>query len=223
MRADATLRELHRSGQFPEQAGLAKLRIRCSNGSPGHQVRRSGNQIHIHTGWDAKFHFLNHGQQFLLRGHFNRGPVSFCDFGGTDENPFVTIIDREAYHTFLESGEEAFYASLKPPNLKVMEKEFGVSSLRQGDIWAIKIPMDWKDVVRASLLNFGYRPMRDSGERHRVFNTRHELIGDYAPYGKWNRAIAQGILQQRPEHTDLDLSGGLYLLERTPFLKDGGD
>jgi len=214
-----TLRELYENGQFPERAGAAELRIQCSN-ARGHQVEREGSLITIRTGWDARFHPLDQGRQFLLRGSFNRGPVSFCEFGGTDENPFVARLDREAYHGLLEDGESAFYESLRPPRFKAMEKAFKVTALRQGDIWAIKIPMDWKDVVNASLVNFGFKPLRDSGDSHRIFNTRHTLVGDYAPFGKWNRAIAQGVLVQRPEHADINLTDGLYLLERTSFLKD---
>ncbi len=215
-----TLRELYDKGQFPERAGEAKLRIHCLNGARGHQVRRKGSIITIDTGWDTRFHALDHGRQFILRGSFSRGPVVNCDFGGTDENPFVTRLDREAYHVFLEEGEAAFYRALKPPHFGAMEKKFGVVARRQGDIWAIKLPMDWNDVVNASLLNFGYKPMLDYRDPHRVFSTRHTLIGDYAPFGKWNRAVVQGVLVQRPEHADLNLTDGLYFLERTPFLKD---
>jgi hypothetical protein len=156
---------------------------------------------------------------------------------GLDDSPFMTQISNNRFRVLAEQGEEAFYESLKPRVIRLMEEDGCGASRRQGDIWAIKVAPDWSEAKKV----VGFREVLSSRQRNawnanfQIFNSRHHLKGEIMsglslvikrtlkkrarPGHEFNIATIEATLAcgkiTAPDHPDLDISDAVYLISRT--------
>ena len=184
---------------LPRRAGMANLYFTNADffGSP----IREGAKIVLPLHPRAEFHSLQNGRQFLF---LSATKPSECWFGGTDEKPFLAQLREPALTAFCDSGENGFFASLKPGIVHDLEKGLGVVALRQGDIFAVPLPLDEKHMGIVSHLHCW---KWEDADDFRVFGTRHKLTGEYsddvAVRGGF-RLLATGVLEA-PDHKPLRL------------------
>lgn len=215
------LREL---SSLPSQAGSAELNWNKDAVEP----YRNGKRIDLpFKPKIVEFFPLKQGEQFLFAYDspvgLNRGQRnSQVFFGGTDEQPFFVRLQPKALENYLEGGEEAFFKSLKPDPITKLEEITGVSTRRQGDIFALPLNVDWSDF---GLFHFMLRG-EVAEPRHRdgfsVFGTRHVLNGLIAENGfsithglgtpGRNSLLAEGTIQA-PDHESQKLHGVHLLLQ----------
>jgi len=220
------IQDLQRSGDLPERAGSAHLKFQILNGlKRGYEGLREEDVIRIQALSDSIFiGGLSGGTQCLvvpkLQHAVRWGPAKWAAFFGQDENPFHTRIDREVAGILMIEGEDAFYDALKPPKIKALERRWRIPARRQGDIWAIKTPFgDWKTIVDMSLAQRGQCVTVQPGPNGvSVFGTRHDVVGTLARYDG-ETEFGAGTLVQRPDHADMDISDGIYLLMRSAHLR----
>ena len=162
---------------LPQQAGKATIQW-TTRSNP----KREGAVITLPLEDNGEFIPLMDGEQFLYirRQYGDRDQVLF---GGTDENPFLAELDPGAKKVALaipERGESTFYNYLKPESVKRLERLFGGTALRQGDIFAVLIGWNWK-MLRGLADHIGLATEGDetkAGEM-RIFDTRHVLHGQW--------------------------------------------
>lgn len=162
---------------------------------------------------------------------YRMGPVRFY-LTGFDDAPFVAPVSRNQFKVFEKEGERAFYESLKPASIKLIESISENFVLRQGDIWAIKISNDWASIIKGSVCF----PIETRGMDARIakdmllFGSRHALCGEimglvYITYSSKQKrgkkitksmaaTLGTGIIEA-PDHPNLDISDGIYVIART--------
>lgn len=188
--------------------------------------QRVGAEIRFPFEFDeAEMHSLMDGQQFLLVESDSRRPY----FGGTDEAPFMVRLDTVHLQNFELGGETAFYDGLKPEKTKGYEEMFGTSAVRQGDIWAVPVPMSWDKLCGYyRRTTGGQRGLRICTGRRDILRTRHTIDGRWVkgkprfPFddsrhrGRYLRIsdmVAEGTMTA-PDHEPLVLYGP-HVLART--------
>jgi len=119
-------------GGLPKKAGIAVLRWSKNVNRPS----LSGKTIKLPSYNDVQFFPLLKGKQFLLETDDG------VYFGGTDERPFLVELEDVVMNA-LHKSEEAFFNAIKPRDAKALEKAFGVTAVRQGDWFAVPIPLPW--------------------------------------------------------------------------------
>lgn len=209
----------------PEKAGIVKLQFGYKGKKEAVPFRR-GNKIVLPDDPSLDFFPLQRGKQFLI---IDSGMVWF---GGTDKQaPFFVAIDSEIVSRVFDErckrlNERAFYRLLKPRIIRDIEKRFGVSHIRQGDLWAVLIPHLWSDIAFNAFLSFGSATRAKSARSFSVFKTHHRLNGyyiDLADCGADNNDLfgpppffATGIVKA-PNHPPMELKG-IYVLAQTEWL-----
>lgn len=129
---------------------------------------------------------------FRLQPNYNQ--FLFCLrsktwFAGTDEKPFLVQLSDDAFRIFLNGRATGFYHNLLPTGLIDLAQQleyrtqFGVPErqtyIRQGDIFALPLPLTWKDIETACFVRNGCGPTILS-KPIQVFGTRHQLsFGHY--------------------------------------------
>lgn len=196
---------------LPATAGIAKIRY-----MPVHVPMREGAVITLPNYCEDEFFPLQQGRQFLFRKNGR------CWFGGTDELPFLAEVRQEAFEDFKNDGEDGFYDSLRPDLIDEMESELDVETKRQGDIFALPLPLySWKGfrdpIFR--LVCGGVQPAEDDKgkviETTNIFTTRHILKdGRFHSFqrGQTPVMIADGLLTA-PDHEPLRLQGPHLLVQ----------
>lgn len=200
---------------LPDQFGQARVAFGTSDWRPN----RRGSTLFFPFRLDqVDIYPLQNGEQFLLVPKDGWGWQIGPYFGGTDERPFVTEVARHYAETFLRDGEDAFYEALVPPVIKILQERIGGQLRRQGDIFALPLPLSWTEMCAE------YRRHKASGKRRmvtgsgatRVLGTRHQLSGCWAKREPVFRhggqlvnvytRVVQGTLSA-PDHADLVLHG----------------
>ena len=234
---------------LPERAGLARLNFVSKAGDRvlkdqfGRSVLafRRDDTIFLINNPQAELFWLKNGNQFLFVGpnfiwELGRSQIWF---GGTDEQPFLVNLEPEAYQAFLDHGEAGFYQALKPKIIKAIEEEFGVSSKRQGDIFAVPIGFSWQELSRLSLLVSEEKLQPQPVSLMSLFGTRHRFSGQISylehlaslshKLDERDTYLGQGLkvvdtylaegLVEAPDHSPLELKG-VHLLSQTAYLAD---
>jgi hypothetical protein len=187
---------------------------------------REGSRITFPGRFDRlEMYSLMEGHQFLAS--IGRHVI----FGGTDEAPFLVLLEPENLRHLTEGGEAMFYAGLKPYQMNGYEAIYGGQAVRQGDIWALALPMSWDEIARYYFRSTRGKQLHLSHGRTAILRTRHVLEGTWAterpglPYQppgsyKYYRRhwpvrsdVVDGILEA-PDHAPLGLDGP-HVLVRT--------
>lgn len=169
--------------------------------------------------------------------HFDStGPERYY-LAGIDDGPFVTPISSKKFVAFQKEGEAAFYDSLKPAEIKLIEQVTTNPVRRQGDIWAIKVGESWarpgSDIPYAIQSAKDSHVFKSTGQW--LFESRHSLHGDmnrqviiaYSSEPKRSKTgrpkfkvksmaamLGSGLIKA-PDHPTLDISDGVYVIART--------
>lgn len=205
---------------IPSRAGIAQLHLNDRTRRP----RRKRNEIILPAKTTREFHSLHSGNQFIAGCSSDSDNGTSYYFGGTDEGPFLVQVGRRYGSLVAQEGENSFYESLKPDEVKQYEDDEGRPALRQGDIFAYPAT-EWQDLnpsdpsVRRALkliLNVDLDLEQVDGGDHmfssaRVLETRHILHGFAWPTWDYGRSrnrqmpfYAKGVLKA-PDHKDLML------------------
>lgn len=186
----------------PTEAGLAKLRFSSMEGGGRSLPLRERADIFLPDDPDLEFFPIKGGAQFLLSRRGGRGGYWF---GGTDENPFLVELQAKLFLSFVTCGEEGFYADLKPQVVTRLEQELRVSARRQGDIFAVPVPLSLETLRQASIILSREELQLESVESLHVFGTRHELTGLSYDLDVGS-ILGEGVLRA-PDHSPLELKG----------------
>jgi len=197
----------------PKVAGVAKIKYGTTAFD---RAERRGSTITLPN--DSTVYKLERGRKFVAvvaQPSWMNGERGW--FGGTDEKPFLAELNRDAIDALLSYSEEFFFQFLRPESIDEVADKTGAKPRRQGDIFAIKLPLSWKAIATR---DFGKRRwlenildndyMYGEGNRsHNVFNTRHRLQGPASlledGFGE-PRMIGEGILKA-PDHKPVKLVG----------------
>lgn len=192
---------------LPKKAGVATLVWSERAQIPS----REEGEIKLPHDDNVQFFLLQRGTQFLVVVPDKNGrQASRLFFGGTDECPFLVEMNPDAL-LGLKKGEVGFYDVIKPEGVKFCEGKFGTKTIRQGDWFAVPIPLNW-DAVHG-LLGLFYRDHKIAKKKEGgipIGGTRHLLIEGqfmtmgYNPLGC--AGIAEGLLRA-PDHEDKVLKG----------------
>lgn len=209
--------------EIPKNAGKAKIEWV----DPGYDDRpsRKGNIICLPAHNKAEFYKLAWGVQFLfvLPGRYSNERSLY--FGGTDEEPFLVGLQPHLIDKYKEGGDKAFYNTLKPSIIGELEQEMRVESERQGDIFAIPLPMSWEALIMSqkfyAVTNGGdeWEDEPTQVKAKSLFGTRHLFSGtelNVSLEGRREVMVGQGIVEA-PDHADLVLDR-VYLFAQTAFL-----
>lgn len=232
--ANGTTRQLV---PFPKQIGTMDIELDIHRRIPAIDKDR----IYIPVTANA-VHVLRNNSQLLVKigpihpgksaaYDYRMGPIRFY-LTGFDDAPFVAPVSHNQFKAFEKGGEQAFYESLKPASIKLIESKSENSVLRQGDIWAIKISNDWTSIIKGSACF----PIETRGMDARIakdmplFGSRHALCGEimhfvyitYSSKQKRGRKITRSMaatlgtgIIEAPDHPNLDISDGIYVIART--------
>ncbi len=123
----------------------------------------------------------------------------------------------------LKKGEAGFYNVIKPEGAKFCEMKFGTKTVRQGDWFAVPIPLDWGSVH--GLLGLFHRNLKTARENLKgipVGGTRHLLVEGQCVMLSTNHLncslIGEGLLRA-PDHADKVLKGP-HAFFQTQHLKE---
>ena len=212
---------------LPKTAGRASLRF---GNEKVQWPERHGPSIFLPSvHGELSFYVLQGGERFLVR--FSGRNY----FGGTDadESIFLTEVTEEAFQMYLEHGDYGFYESLKPAELKVLEKEWPNAILkRQGDVfafWCSEFGEDFKELggyIFACAEEFKKRCIFETctGDAIPFADTRHVINGGLLAVSTWNEAYAFGTVSA-PDHRPLVLGDRPHRLFRATNLvrpRNGG-
>ncbi len=162
------------------------------------------------------------GQQTFFTWNEYQGPGYF---GGTDESPFLSHLDWNQVNPihWKDEGPEGFLNILKPKVTTVLENRLSVRSERQGDWFAIPLPVRSieEGVVLFSLADaLGGKTKSKfstpSGNTHTLGGTRHELEGEVVQLR--GLYIGRGTLRA-PDHADQHFDG-IHLFEQARAFYD---
>lgn len=171
----------------------------------------------------VQFFPLQRGEQFLVAvPDNNRRSEIRLFFGGTDERPFLVEMNPDAL-LGLKNGEAGFYNAIKPDGAKFCEEKFGTKTIRQGDWFAVPIPLNWYAVH--GLLGLFCRDHKTVTKKEKgihIGGTRHLLIEGKLVTMDYNHlgcaGIAEGLLRA-PDHEDKTLKGP-HALFQTMYLQE---
>jgi hypothetical protein len=171
------------------------------------------------------------GEQFVFaQDGLGAGLPRRAFFGGTDEQPFLVELRLPHLATLLAEGEPAFYESLKPDAIKQMEAVFGPQTIRQGDIYAFPIPLNWNVLMRLQPRSERRNGIRRSNGS--IEGTRHHLsqghrariirvhIGEDKVRFPWQMMAGDGVLRA-PDHAARTLVGP-HLIDRSRSMQPSG-
>lgn len=193
-------------GGLPKKAGIAVLDWRRS-----YEPTRNGRTIQLPASEEVQFFPLLDGVQFLLQ---IPGRDARAFFGGTDEQPFLVELEPSVIVS-LRGGEEGFFNAIKPNGAKVLEEAFDTKAVRQGDWFAVPLPLSWRAACgMAALVEHDPRVIEPGNEKERKVQlrwTRHNLIAEhYINMRGDNRLgctlVGEGLLKA-PDHEDRILKG----------------
>jgi hypothetical protein len=136
------------------------------------RVSLANNEIELPRG--CKLYPLKGGQNYIVSTEHYANKATY--FFGLDEGLFFTRLSQRSIQPFLQSGEEAFYESLKPWIIREFSQRTTDPPKRQGDIWAIRIADNW-DTISQEVLGYPTSPCKEKSGRFNLFNTRHVLDG----------------------------------------------
>ncbi|MCK4552852.1 hypothetical protein KAT80_01480 [Candidatus Pacearchaeota archaeon] len=226
---------------LPKKAGKAKI-----NWDSVDEPIREGKDIILPL-QDTVYLPLAKGEQFLFKSFEHesyRAPRENYWFGGTDEEPFLVQIEKDAFNTFTNNGEEAFYRSIKPFFVDFLEKILNIEAERQGDIFAVPIG-ERKNKGIQSFLTQSYisreypkLELKKNQNSLSLFGTRHALngyvLGEQHPGGEvtsphFKPFLLTNSLEERsvlgtgiikaPDHEVLDLNKEfIYFMAQTRYL-----
>jgi len=204
---------------LPKKAGVATL---VWNERAQIASREEG-EITLPHDDNVQFFPLQRGEQFLVAvPDNNRRSEIRLFFGGTDERPFLVEMNPNAL-LGLKKGESGFYKFIKPDGAKFCEEKFGTKTLRQGDWFAVPIPLSWNAVH--GLLGLFCQEHKTVTKKEKgisIGGTRHLLIEGQLVTMDYNHhnctGIAEGLLRA-PDHEDKILKGP-HALFQTSLLKE---
>lgn len=229
---------------LPTHAGPVELDFSTSHRRP--ERPQNQNRLLLPVTPTMRFTPLKDGTQFVLEFDPSSRWAGRI-FGGFDEAAFVTGLEEKPVAALHQGGEEAFFEALIPPAVRKLQEKFpGAPAIRQGDIWAVRIPLCWFDLGKSVYPDGTFagltrrkrnkklahmRKMKRTfdvtlqrGDRH-VLRTNHSLKGHIAHRNHQviedlpvgTCAFATGILSA-PDHADRDLTDGVHVLFRTAGL-----
>lgn len=193
-------------GGLPKKAGVAVLDWK------GGDPTRDGKTIKLPAHEEVQFFPLLDGEQFLLQIPGRERARAF--FGGTDEQPFLVELEPSVIVS-LRGGEDGFFNAIKPNGAKVLEEAFDTKAVRQGDWFAVPLPLSWKATRGiAALVEYDPKVIEPSNEKERkvqLRGTRHNLLVDrYINMRGDNHLrctlVGEGLLKA-PDHEDRVLKG----------------
>lgn len=130
----------------------------------------------------SNLHIINKGEHMIASYETKPRHIFFI---GIDENPFVTEITKKAYEKFLRYGEIAFYSYLAPEIIQDMKRKFRQKALRQGDMWAVKIPLANPEEWLIS--EYFCKDLKRSGKdvcSRSIYGTNHAISGSFSMFSK---------------------------------------
>lgn len=201
----------------PTVAGKAKIGYSPTHGVP----IRNGKNITIPSNPGLELFPLQEGwSQFLVASQ----DENRVWFGGTDENPFLVEMRREAFKLFLTSGTQGFYDSLIPEVMRTLQDRFQKPWSRQGDVFAYPLPFSWEELDKAFHICHGDGIKVEEVERtkrRQVFGTRHLFWGKLVPghvdlLGLDQLTVVEGKIEA-PDHSPVTLVGP-HVLAQTRLL-----
>ena len=200
---------------LPKKAGLATLAW-----DDGYMPSRIKEDIYLPKGDDVQYFPIKNGAQFLVTIGVQRTRLFF---GGTDERPFLVEMNPDVL-LGLKNVEKGFYDAIKPEGAKFCEKKFGKESIRQGDWFAVPIPLNF-DTAHGLLDLFIQNNKfvtKNKNNGISIGGTRHLLIDGQLVVVDQNylrcTGIAEGLLRA-PDHEDKVLKGP-HALFQTRHLVD---
>lgn len=207
----------------PARAGAAVLRF-----FPGAMFPSlEGTTITLPDHGREEFFPLKRGRQFLFVLDRMHEEVWF---GGTDDSPFLTKLNWQAFETFEQGGARAFYQDFVPHQIKELRRHFPhLKPLRQGDVWAFPVPFSWDELKQIGRFEDGLGDLQgfERGGRQKVkdrsvLGTRHTLQGVVSPCffiigGHVDHDVVEGVLTA-PSHSPLRLRGP-HVLFRSPAVR----
>ncbi|HLD07424.1 MAG TPA: hypothetical protein VJC16_07910 [Candidatus Nanoarchaeia archaeon] len=213
----------------PTQAGKAVLQFSADRPFP----LLAHGTITLPKGRDNEFFPLRRRKQFLFVDNSNFPGRTYYWFGGTDEQPFLAQVSADAAQAFMNEGEEAFFASLKPRTIHQLEGAFNTPSRRQGDIFIMPLPFGWDQLDEArTACGFAYAVQPQPAvpaivNALPVFGTSHLLTGrhlsigtcQHAPYLSVGADLASGRLTA-PNHRTRVLKGMNLLMQAVNIESD---
>lgn len=204
---------------LPKKAGVATL----TWSEKAQIASREEDDIKLPLDDNVQFFPLQWGEQFLVAvPDNNRQEGQHLFFGGTDERPFLVEMNPSTL-LYLKKGEAGFYDAIKPNGAKFCEEKFGTMTIRQGDWFAVPIPLNWK-VVHGLFSLFCHCVHKTVTKKEKgipIGETRHLLIEGQLVTINYNNlkciGVAEGLLRA-PDHEDKVLKGP-HALFQTQHLK----
>ena len=191
---------------LPKKAGKAKIEWDWSISTP----KRDRKEIYLPENPTATFFHLKDETQFL----FDSNGKTW--FGGTDEEPFLVELDREALNKFIigKGNEEIFYQSLVPQKIKDISVELNSPYKRQGDVFAARL-CEEKYLEKTLSRLLSEPEFKVEHGMSNVLRTRHIGKGTFVRINR--RELFRGIIEA-PDHKTLNLEDALYVLDQTRYL-----
>jgi hypothetical protein len=196
------------------------------------QPRRHSNKIFFPTNLVKRVVPLN--DETALAQLSQRGVGRYVFFG-MDESSFLTGITKTAFEIGQQKGADAFFDSLIPLFIKLLNQKIGHPIKRQGDMFAVKVGASWAEAheTLAGLQNITTADKVRTRQSVDVFQTRHVFTGNiqscnavtmkpkrlkmkkrhvsnmYA--SKTHFYLVSGVLNA-PDHNTLELQDGIFCL-----------
>ncbi len=175
------IKEAVAAGTLPTHAGPIRLHFVWHGELPFDpcQFIYPNGRKELEITYDSRleFHALCGGKQFLLVFPAIADMRAWGVFGGFDESPFHTLLEDTAVVAFLDGGEEAFYAYLKPPIVASLESAIARKASRQGDVWAMPLGVRLGDLPRLASAGECEWPMRFGAGIHHPNLAGHWISG----------------------------------------------
>ena len=193
---------------LPKRAGMAALS--WGKGLP----QRNEEEITLPEDEEVQYFPLQKGEQFLIlalhKGDHEVVPSQRLYFGGTDERPFLVEMEPKVLLA-LKRGEKGFYNALKPEGVEFCEQKFGTKAVRQGDWFAVPIPLKWDSVHGLlGLFSNDHKIVTKKEKGIPIGGTRHLLIEGQCVAFSYHHLgctiIGEGLLRA-PDHEDKILEG----------------
>lgn len=153
----------------------------------------------------TKFKFLKGREQIMATRKVGNEKRYY--FAGTDEQPFMTQMEPNAFMEVDMVGEAEFYESLVPKHIKYLSEVWEVPWRRQGDIFGLPMP-DWMK-LRVKHKSPWYT------RNNEILQTRHTAshVGETGSY-----QCVRGVIKA-PDHKP-QRWGGWHVVGQTRFLKN---
>lgn len=204
---------------LPKKAGMATL----TWSERALIASREEGDIKLPLDDNVQFFPLQRGVQFLIATpDINGRNAPRLFFGGTDERPFLVEMNLDVL-LGLKKGEAGFYDAIKPEGAKFCEEKFGTKTIRQGDWFAVPIPLNW-DAVHGllGLFHRNHKIVANKEKGISIGGTRHLLIEGQLVSMNQNYLVCAGIaegLLRAPDHEDKVMKGP-HALFQTQHLRE---